>query len=73
MNEIVLRNREFGPEIVMQMAEERAPQGFADIEQVISRRELEDIALSFKVAAGFDPAGMNLRPSYSVPQHRLVG
>jgi 2-polyprenyl-6-methoxyphenol hydroxylase-like FAD-dependent oxidoreductase len=67
MNEIVLRNRNFGPEVVMQMAEERAPGGFADIEDVISRQELEDVATSFKVAAGFDPQTLNNRPSHSVP------
>lgn len=66
MNEVVLRNREYGPEIVMQMAEERAPDGFARIEDVIPRQELEEIARSFKVAAGFDPDTLNNRPSYSV-------
>ena len=67
MNEIIRRNREYGPEIVMQMAEERAPGGFARIEDVIPRHELEEIARSFKVAAGFDPEALNRRPSLSVP------
>ena len=66
MNEIIRRNREYGPEIVMQMAEERAPAGFDRIEDVIPRRELEEIARSFKVAAGFDPEGLNRRPSLGV-------
>ncbi len=66
MNEVVLRNRNYGPEIVMQMAEERAPAGFDRIEDVIPQRELEEIAHSFKVAAGFDPETLNKRPSYSV-------
>jgi 5-methylphenazine-1-carboxylate 1-monooxygenase len=66
MNEIILRNRDYGPEIVMQMAEDRAPGGFERIEDVIPRRELEEIARSFKVAAGFDPEGLNRRPSLSV-------
>lgn len=66
MNEVVLRNREYGPEIVMQMAEERAPGGFARIEDVIPRQELEEIARSFKVAAGFDPETLNNRRSYDV-------
>jgi 5-methylphenazine-1-carboxylate 1-monooxygenase len=63
MNDIILRNRAYGPEIVMQMAEERAPDGFARIEDVIPRAELEAIARSFKEAAGFDPAALNRRPS----------
>ena len=65
MNEVILRNRQYGPEIVMQMAEDRAPGGFAGIEDVIPRRELEEIASSFKRAAGFDPETLNNRPSLS--------
>ena len=33
MNTMILRNREFGPSIIMDMAEERAPNGFANIEE----------------------------------------
>lgn len=51
---IVLRNRLNGPEQVMQMAHERAPQGFDDIETLIPRHELEGIAQSYKRVAGFD-------------------
>jgi 5-methylphenazine-1-carboxylate 1-monooxygenase len=71
MNEIIERNRDYGPEIVMQMAEERAPQGFERIEDVIPRAELEEIARSFKLAAGFDPATLNRRLSLAPrPAHR---
>lgn len=66
VNAVVLRNRDYGPEIVMQMAEDRAPQGFERIDDVIPQAELEAIALSFKKAAGFDPEGLNARPSLSV-------
>lgn len=55
---IVLRNRMNGPEQVMQLAEERAPQGFAEIDQVIPRAELEAIALRYKQLAGFDPQSL---------------
>jgi 5-methylphenazine-1-carboxylate 1-monooxygenase len=51
---IVLRNRMNGPEQVMQMAEERAPQGFKEIGQVIAHNELEEISLRYKRLAGFD-------------------
>ena len=51
---IVLRNRLNGPEQVMQIAEERAPNGFANVEDVISRAELEEIAARYKRVAGFD-------------------
>jgi 2-polyprenyl-6-methoxyphenol hydroxylase-like FAD-dependent oxidoreductase len=66
MNDVILRNRAYGPEIVMQMAEERAPGGFARIEDVIPRAELEEIARSFKIAAGFDPEVLNRQPSWGV-------
>jgi len=65
MNEIILKNREFGPSIIMDMAEERAPSGFNDIERVIPRRELEEISRSFKITAGFDPETLNRRASLS--------
>lgn len=51
---IVLRNRMNGPEQVMQIAEQRAPQGFTDIDAVIPLAEREEIALRYKRLAGFD-------------------
>ena len=51
---IVLRNRMNGPEQVMQLAEVRAPQGFASIDDVIPLSELEAISLRYKRLAGFD-------------------
>ena len=55
---IVLRNRLNGPEQVMQMAQERAPQGFADINDVIAQEELAAVSLRYKQLAGFDPAAL---------------
>jgi len=63
---IVLRNRLNGPEQVMQMAEERAPQGFADIADVIDEQELQAVALRYKQLAGFDPAALR-RPAGETP------
>jgi len=64
MNDITLRNRNFGPEAAMQLAEERAPGGFNRIEDVIPRAELEEISRSFQKVAGLDPATLNARPSF---------
>ncbi|MGC1280098.1 MAG: flavin-dependent oxidoreductase, partial [Xanthobacteraceae bacterium] len=47
-NQIVISNRQLGPEQVMQMAHERAPNGFAHIEDVISREELTTIAQRYR-------------------------
>jgi 2-polyprenyl-6-methoxyphenol hydroxylase-like FAD-dependent oxidoreductase len=64
MNDVTLRNRNLGPEAAMQLAEERAPHGFARVEEVISRRELDAIVASFAAAAGLDVETVNTRPSY---------
>jgi 2-polyprenyl-6-methoxyphenol hydroxylase-like FAD-dependent oxidoreductase len=50
---IVLANRGNGPEICMQMAEERAPAGFGDVSEVFAEGELEAIAARYKAVAGF--------------------
>lgn len=55
---IVLRNRMNGPEQVMQIAHERAPNGFSDIEQVIPFAERDAISLRYKRLAGFDPQAL---------------
>ena len=64
MNDIVLRNRNFGPEAAMQLAEERAPAGFDRIDNVVTQEELKSIATSFTAAAGLDVATVNGRPSF---------
>ena len=61
---IVLANRGNGPEQVMQMAEERAPNGFDHIEDVISHQELEEIANRYKQVAGFAKETLNTRASF---------
>ena len=63
MNDIVLRNRRLGPELAMQLVEERAPDGFRNVEDVISRAEIETTAKSYLVAAGLDMETVNKRPS----------
>jgi 2-polyprenyl-6-methoxyphenol hydroxylase-like FAD-dependent oxidoreductase len=63
---IVQANRRVGPEKCMEIVEERAPDGFTDLDAIISKAELEEISLSYKRAAGFDPAVLNNRPSLSV-------
>ena len=68
---IVLANRGNGPEEVMQLAHQRAPGGFEDIEQVISRAEREAIAQRYKEMAGFDRDTLNSRPSLSARRKAL--
>ncbi len=58
---IILANRGNGPDQVMQLAEERAPNGFTNIHDVIPQAELEAIAARYKQTAGFAKAQVNAR------------
>ena len=63
---VVLANRDVGPEQCMEIVEERAPEGFTDLEAIVTRAELEAISAAYKQKAGFDPSTLNSRPSLSV-------
>ncbi len=60
--DLVMLNRRNGPEQVMQLVEERAPDGFNVVTDVLSLKELEDIAANYKRVAGFQVEGLNARP-----------
>jgi 5-methylphenazine-1-carboxylate 1-monooxygenase len=53
---VVQANRAGGAERMMELVHERAPQGFASIEDVLPRAELERIASSYWAATGAAPA-----------------
>ena len=55
---LVAANRRQGPEQVMQMVEERAPNGFDQLDDVISQAELEAVSRQYKQVAGFDKAAV---------------
>ncbi|KAF2405210.1 FAD/NAD(P)-binding domain-containing protein [Trichodelitschia bisporula] len=56
---IVMANRANGPDHVMQVAYERAPNGFENIHDVIPKEELEEIGRQYKAIAGFDIESVN--------------
>ena len=66
MRDIALGNRTLGPEIVMQIVEDRAPEGFADLDDILPPQELAARAAEFKEKAGFAVEALNRRASYSV-------
>ncbi len=66
-NAIVLSNRRHGPEQVMTLVEQRAPDGFAHIDDVIAPGELQAIVAGYRRTAGFDVEELNARASWSVP------
>ena len=64
--QVVQANRAVGPEQCMEIVEQRAPEGFAQLDDVISQQQLEEISRSYKRTAGFDPEILDNRPSLSV-------
>ncbi len=63
---VVEANRGDGPDRVMDLVHARAPDGFERLEDVIPRVELEATVNGYKRIAGFDPATLNARESWSV-------
>jgi hypothetical protein len=50
----------------MQIVEERAPNGFEHIEDVISEEEMREISQAFQATAGLDATTVNNRASFVV-------
>lgn len=65
MNELQAVNRRMGPEIVINIAHERAPDGFESIDRVIPVEELTEISAHYAQLGAFDPETVNTRRSYS--------
>lgn len=61
---IVLANRAGGPEIPMQIVEDRAPDGgFGEMGEVISPAEIDEVTQDYRRTAGFAVTSLNERPS----------
>jgi 2-polyprenyl-6-methoxyphenol hydroxylase-like FAD-dependent oxidoreductase len=71
MTELVLLNRRDGPERMMQLVEERAPDGFDDVTDVLSRQELEEVAANYKRVAGFQVESLNAKPPIVVRSNAI--
>jgi len=56
---IVMANRANGPDYILQLAEERAPNGFKNVHDIISQQELDDCAQSYRVLTGYDLQHIN--------------
>lgn len=57
-----------GPDVVLDIAASRAPDGFDDIEAVMPFAERSGIAAQYKRLAGFDAEALNARPSLTPPR-----
>jgi 2-polyprenyl-6-methoxyphenol hydroxylase-like FAD-dependent oxidoreductase len=60
--EIVLNNRKGGPERVIDVLEERAPNGFTDLDAIASHAEREAIVRGYATMAGFAREQVNRTP-----------
>lgn len=63
---IVMMNRRQGPDRVLDLAAERLKGGLGTLAERLPVTEREEIALSYKKTAGFDPATLNASKHYSV-------
>lgn len=63
VNRIVLANRGDGPDKILDEVAELAPEGFNQINDVLSNEALAKVASQYKAIAGFDVEGLNARPS----------
>jgi 2-polyprenyl-6-methoxyphenol hydroxylase-like FAD-dependent oxidoreductase len=63
---VVQANRKSAQEQSLDLVEERAPDGFASLDDVVTQSELEAINVEYKRTTGFDPECLNNRPSRSV-------
>ena len=59
---IVQANRGLGPELPMQLVHERAPDGFDDVDDVITRAEIDEATEAYRSTAGFASRRAARRP-----------
>ena len=63
---IVLMNSQQGPDRVLDLAAERLEGGSGALVDLLPMEEREAVAQSYKKTAGFDPATLNARMSFSI-------
>ena len=63
VNTVVLANRGDGPDKVLDLAAERAPHGFDDIETILPLSQRQAMADHYKKLAGMDIETLNARPA----------
>ena len=69
---IVEANRGLGPEVPMQLVHERAPDGFDDIDAVITRAEIDAVTESYRSTAGFALQALRDDPRSLIEQSPAV-
>jgi 2-polyprenyl-6-methoxyphenol hydroxylase-like FAD-dependent oxidoreductase len=65
--QVVLSNRQFGPEQVLRLVDVRCPGDVPNINDFVSLAEMDEVARRYKLIAGFDVETLNDRRSYDLP------
>jgi hypothetical protein len=68
--QIVMANRANGPDHVLQLAHERAPDGFENVYDIIPKEELEGIGATYKAIAGFERDAVNQKARETEAQEK---
>ena len=68
MARLLAAHRAEGADIILDMLEERAPEGYDDLEKVLPYAEREAVALRYKAMAGFDLKKLNESPAMTPPR-----
>jgi hypothetical protein len=63
---VVQANRHVGPEQCLEIVEQRAPDGFLNLDNIVSQQGTGGDRSLYKVTAGFDAETLNSQPSLSV-------
>ncbi|WP_116131161.1 flavin-dependent oxidoreductase [Tropicimonas sp. IMCC34043] len=67
VNEIILANRQQGPDVVLDAVAELAPDGFDDIDAVLPEAERRELAERYKQATGLGVEEINAKPAILGP------
>ncbi|KAF5502724.1 5-methylphenazine-1-carboxylate 1-monooxygenase [Colletotrichum aenigma] len=70
---IIMANRANGPDHVLQLCEERAPDGFENVYDVVPKEELESIGKVYKQVAGFEMESVNKKAKETVEMSQELG
>lgn len=62
---ICIANRGNGPDHVLELAHQKCPDGFENIDDVISKEEVESVGRAYKMLAGFDIETVNKKAKES--------
>jgi 2-polyprenyl-6-methoxyphenol hydroxylase-like FAD-dependent oxidoreductase len=68
MERLLYAHRAEGADVILDHLEERAPDGYDDLEAVLPYREREEVARRYKKMAGFDIETLNTSPPMRPPR-----